>query len=291
MELTDSPQEVIQGLRLYKNPGNKFTCALLHFTADPSGADEESRKSGMEDSRFAREHNLDFSSWAGKAVYAGFNESHVQPVWPDPNFPVLRGWDFGFHHPACVWSQSHGGFWVVGEVMGQDQTLDSFVKDVVLPYQAVLFPEGPSEWKFIDYGDIAGKQITDKSDFTSFAILSNYGIFPIGKKTAIEQGLTLIRQKIVSAELQVHPRCRILVEGFKGGYRYPEPSVAIPDPLFPMKDGFYDHLMDALRYVVVCNYDLYQKKEAPPKKQRTLVDEVMAGRNRGLVDDVFGEWF
>jgi hypothetical protein len=43
---------------------------------------------------------------------------------------------------------------------------------------------------------------------------------------------------------------RMLVEAFRHGYRYPKPTAAHPTVEQPEKDGFYDHVMDATRYLV-----------------------------------------
>jgi hypothetical protein len=179
--------------------------------------------------------------------------------------PVWRGWDFGYHRPAVVYAQAHGGFWLFGEVLGEDETLDQFLNNKVLPYEAALFGDNLKNIKFLDAADPAGKQVSDKSEYTSFAILANKGIFPYARKTGINEGLTIVRQRIADGSLQVHPRCRLLLEGFRGGYRYPEPTPGLPEPLFPAKDGFYEHLMDALRYIAVNAFSVW----APKKKEKT----------------------
>jgi hypothetical protein len=255
-------------MRAWANPANGFNCVLLHFSADPDGPDEDARRQGMADEDYKREHALDFTSFAGKPVYAAFSDKHVKETFFDPKFPVWRGWDFGYHRPAVVYAQVHGGFWLLGEVLGEDMTLDEFLNKLVRPYEYALF--GNEKPKFHDAADPAGRQVSDKSEFTSFAILANNGIFPIARKTEIAEGLTIVRQRIADQSLAVHPRCRLLIEGFKGGYHYPEPTSGTPEPLYPLKDGFYDHLHDALRYIAVNAYSVW--KPRTPKKQDPYED-------------------
>lgn len=277
--LSDMPEEVLPGVRAWRNSGNGFVGVLLHYEADPSGASEEQRKEGLSEDQFKREHGLSFSTWAGKAVYPMFSESSIAPVFPDTErvLPIWRGWDFGFHRPAVVWVQIHGGFWVLGEVLGEDMTLYEFLDRVVLPYQKAVF--GDHNY-FIDAADPAGMQVSDKSEHTSFALLSNRGIFPMQQRAEINKGLTIIRQKMVTGEFKIHPRCRNLIEGLKGGYRYPEPTKGTPEPQFPKKDGYYDHLQDALRYVAVNAVSVYERKEKP-KSEKTREEKIYEKHRKG----------
>lgn len=292
-KLSDQPEEVIEGLRAWRNPGNAFTAVTLHFTADPDGADEEARRAGLSEEAYKREHGLDFTSFAGQPVYRHFDESRHVPyvsrtvpeVHYSPDYPVWRGWDFGYHHPAVVYAQVHGGFWIVGELMGEDMTLEDFYHNVVSPYEDIVFKKA----KFIDVADPAGRQVSDKSQHSSFAILSNYGIHPMWKKTEINEGLTIIRTKLTDGTMKFHPRCRILIEGMKGGYRYPEPTKGKPEPLFPLKDGYYEHTMDALRYIAVHAYTLYvPPPEKKPETHPPFVERVLARQKKQGWDPDFG---
>lgn len=251
---------MVPGVRVWRNPGNAFVGVLLHFTADPEGADEATRRSGMDTNVYNRENNLNFAAFAGKPVYASFTDAHVSELaMPIPDVPVLRSFDLGYHHPAVVYAQLLGDrLWVLGELMGEDVTLDRFLDDFVAPYEAVVFPEGA---KYIDSADPAGRQVNDKSNFNSFAILSNHGVFPLWRRSEINEGLAILRKQLELPDgFLIHPRCRLLIQGFKGGYRYPEDGKQAAQ--FPVKDGYFDHTMDALRYLVVNNMTL----NAPPAK-------------------------
>jgi hypothetical protein len=282
VRLEEYPTEPIAGMKVWRNAKNGFTSALLHFSADPSGPNEDERRKGMDEQAYNREHDLSFDSWAGKPVYPMFQESrHVdEGCFISNDFPVIRCWDFGYHRPAVVYWQAHGGMWVHGELLGQDMTLMEFFESHVAPYEKALF--GDRKPKFIDAADIAGRQMSDKSEHTSFAILSNYGVFPFSKKTEINEGLTIIRHHMNMGTFKVHPRCRILIEGLKGGYRYPEPTPGLPEPMFPQKDGFYDHLMDALRYGAVNVLSVYKPraKKNEAEQYPPLVERLMRKREQ-----------
>jgi len=106
--------------------------------------------------------------------------------------------------------------------------------------------------------DPAGHQKSDKAEFTSIEVLRDLGIYPNSKPSAIDEGLEILRQRMVRRNdglygMIVSPKCKILIDGFKGGYRYPEHKDGMPEKEQPLKDGFYDHLQDCVRYIAV-NY-------------------------------------
>ena len=71
------------------------------------------------------------------------------------------------------------------------------------------------------------------------------------RRSSILQGIELIRRAIKSGDgrskLIISPRCSKLIEALRC-YHYPES--ATPDEL-PLKDGIYDHPIDALRYFFI----------------------------------------
>ena len=49
--------------------------------------------------------------------------------------------------------------------------------------------------------------------------------------------------------------CEILREGFNGGYTLKRPTRLDPAPDQPAKDGYYEHLFDGLRYLLLSAVD------------------------------------
>lgn len=273
--LPEQPVEIAKGIRAWTNR-NGVTAVLLHHSSDPDTASLKDRRLSVpgDEARFLRENELDFSTWAGKAVYPEYDSK----LHEDSNIgyvkdrPVWVGLDFGYHHPAAVFAQIGPEVWVIGEVMGEDMTLERFMHDVFIPYRDRLFP---SDTKWLYAADPAGKQVSDKSEHTSFSLLSNLGIYPMQKKSEINEGLTLIRQRLHLGLLKVHPRCRVLIEGLSGAYRYPEPTAGRPEPAFPLKDGYYDHLQDALRYLAVNSMSLFTPKPQEKPKEKSWVRRIV----------------
>jgi hypothetical protein len=58
----------------------------------------------------------------------------------------------------------------------------------------------------------------------------------------------------------VSPECQIFINGFSGAYEYDENGQ-------PKKDGYYDHLFDALRYIAYMDKSNNAVKEAIWKRK------------------------
>jgi len=193
----------------------------------------------------------------GRPVFPSFStNSHVMKFEYDPTIPVIRGWDFGFNHPCVVWCQvKNEQIRVLHEQMGKKIYLDDFLKGRADPFfEGVLNIEermfGPLA-KYRDFCDPRGSDASDKGK-TSIDILNEYGVKPIFRRTWIEEGVNAIKTSLDrinpatnAPNLIIHPRCQLLIEGFRGGYHREELSEQ------PEKDGYYEHCFDALRYVIV----------------------------------------
>ena len=193
---------------------------------------------------------------AGKAVYGKWNQLQVREcnkAW-NKRYTVIRGWDRGFHYPACVWSYVNGEdqLCLAREVMGEDITRDDFMKHVV-EKSGVWFPNAD----FIDYtpADLGQKESDGKS---WRQVMKIHGMNPKEGKAGRDEVIRrtdAVRKKMKLRQdrkfgMIVDPQCPILIEGFEGGYHYPE-VIDKPEDEKPEKDGYYDHLQDAL--AVVCD--------------------------------------
>lgn len=187
----------------------------------------------------------------GKPVYEGYfdRDVHVRKLQYNPARTVYRSWDFGWRHPAVVWFQldEDGRVLVLKERMGTDIFLDPFADQIL-----AISREDFKGVDFEDFCDPAGHQRTDMSEKSSVEILQSKGVYPKSRKTPIKEGLEIIG-RLMTKVLNKRPMflidesCKILIEGFEGGYHWPENG----DPNSPEKDGYYEHLQDALRYGVV----------------------------------------
>lgn len=247
-------KEIVKGLYMHKNPKNKFLCLSLYWFAHPE-RDEKWKNdmiSALGKEEFSREYELDFSQEKGKKVYPEFSEKNIVKLKPIPELPLIIGWDFGYHHPAIVILQKpeKDRIIVLNEFMGTDILLQDFVKEFI-EFKEKVYPD----YTMRHFCDPAGRFKKDTDAKTSADILRKFKIYPYAKKHRVVEGISIVRHLIKNTgsdgyrNLLVDPNCKILIEGFMGGYVFPETSAGFKE--VPANDGYYEHLQDALRYAVV----------------------------------------
>ncbi len=231
------------------NPKNKFCIARVHYAADPDKSTAEwiaKAKEGISEKSWEREYEISYDTFEGKAVYEGFTEQHIHEFEYSVEQVqyVYRGWDFGYHHPAVVtaFMNESDQMCVRTEVLGANEG----IKDFALRVKQICQSKFPNA-QWLDSCDPAGHQRTDKAEFTSVQVLNSLGIYPTSKASNINEGLEIIRQRLLRRNdgkygMLFHPDCKILIDAFKGGYRYPERKEGVAEQEMPLKDGFYDHL-------------------------------------------------
>jgi hypothetical protein len=183
----------------------------------------------------------------GKPVFGEYDpEKHVDTLHAVPGLPIIRGWDFGYRHPAVCFVQRTptDHIHVLHELFGTDIELRTFAEQVV-EESAKRFPRADFE----DYCDIAGTQKNDRGP-TSWQVLKDYGVYANGRKLGIFQSIERLRyllREMVGGRplLQVHTTCRWLQKALAGGYHIDSKTDS------PAKDGTYDNVVDALRYAVI----------------------------------------
>lgn len=164
---------------------------------------------------------------------------------------LIRGWDFGFNHPAC-------SFRLVDPVgrkncrfsmMGEKIDLDVFAKQV-LETSRRMFPDSQTK----DFGDPRGHDKTASSSSkhasTAFQVLEECGIHAIGERGAreyVESGIKQVRKEFATLingkpELTIDPRNTLIRTSYFGKYVRDEDGI-------PKKDGYYEHVSDADRYI------------------------------------------
>jgi hypothetical protein len=103
--------------------------------------------------------------------------------------------------------------------------------------------------------DPAGAGTNDITGTSAIRELRSLGIITRYRRSSILEGVELIRRTIRAGDgksrLVISPRCERLIEAMRC-YHYPENSATSKMEL-PLKDGLYDHPIDALRYFFI-NY-------------------------------------
>lgn len=194
----------------------------------------------------------------GDPVYTNFKENlngmpwHVGETTFVRGRPVYRDWDFGWHHPAVVWSQNdlEGRWRIHKELMGEKVYIQDFAPKVI-EISNKLFVGA----EFIDYCDPAGKQRSDKNKRSTVQILEDdFRIRPTSRFSWVHDGILIIQGKLNQMtagepNLRINKDgCPIIYNGFLGGYAR---GLATDGKQMtswePIKDGYYEHPMDALR--------------------------------------------
>lgn len=210
----------------------------------------------------------------GKPYYEGYLEAvHKRKCTFNPQLPVDCGWDFGYHHVAFCVTQCDGTHWkILKELMGTDITIQRFASVQVIPFLNEHFPNA----NLRHFGDPAVHQVNDKSEQTSHEILQELGIYVHTKVSTYRERKEIIDGKINMLQnglplLIVDPSCRVINDGFLGGYHFPvrkDGQQATHKFDVPYRDGFYEHLMNSMEYVAVNKFSPLTNKGSRQRRQR-----------------------
>jgi len=220
------------------------------------------RKRNMSPEIFDQEYGAQFTSFAGK-VYP-FDRILDMGHFPyNPNFETYCSLDFGYRMPSALWFQVHtvGGLEhinVIDEFVHQTNIkTDEFAEMVrKKPYMVDRY-----------FGDPAGKQAQGQSGLGDIEVFRRKGItvHSVRDKTSrnIASGVGHVRGFIENAFgqrfLHLDNRCTGLAEDLEG-YRYPEVLEGKDLKPEPIKDGYHDHSMDALRYFFVNRFPIKRRE-------------------------------
>ncbi len=190
-------------------------------------------------------------------VFSEFEPSvHIGEVDFNDNLPIYRTIDFGFVNPfVCLWLQedSDGVVRVVDEYVRTRMTVQAHASEIKM--------RTPSGERRVagTFCDPAGDGVNDVTGTSAVRELRASGVEVKYRASGILEGIELIRQKLRSGDgrskLIISPRCQRLIEAMQC-YHYPDNLQGARE--LPLKDGVYDHPIDALRYFFV-NYKNYFK--------------------------------
>lgn len=181
---------------------------------------------------------------------------HVKAIDYNANLPLYRAIDFGYVNPfVCLWIQvdDEGVVRVIDEYVRSRATVE------VNAEQVKKRTPGGEQRVAATFCDPAGKSVNDITGTGSIRELRDLGIITRYRRSRILEGIELIRRAIRAGDgvsrLIISPRCQRLIEAIQC-YHYPEGGKAASE--LPVKDGLYDHPIDALRYFFV-NYKYSNK--------------------------------
>jgi len=215
-------------------------------------------RAGWESEMLCRKPSLE------NVVFSEFDPAvHVRPVDYNPGLPLYRTLDFGFVNPfVCLWIQvdAAGGIRVIDEYIRSRATID--VHAAEMKRRTACAESGVAA----TFCDPAGAGANDVTGTSVVRELRSLGIPTRYRRSGILEGIELIRRAVRCGDGQSHllisPMCRRLIEAMQC-YHYPDQPAGSAGPAaeLPLKDGLYDHPIDALRYFFV-NYSRQNKAAA-----------------------------
>ena len=192
-------------------------------------------------------------------VFAEFDpDIHISPVEYNPALPMYRTIDFGFVNPfVCLWIQvdGDGKVFVIDEYVKSRMTIDVHAEEIKKR------AAGGEENVVATFCDPAGAGVNDVSGTSAVSRLRALGVNVRYKRSTILEGIELVRRALRRGDgrssFVISPKCGRLIEAMTS-YHYPQ----MGEIELPLKDGIYDHPIDALRYFFVN----YQKAGAGKKR-------------------------
>ena len=184
-------------------------------------------------------------------VFGEFDPAlHVRPMDYDPNLPLYRTLDFGFVNPfVCLWIQvdHEGTVRVIDEYLRNRSTIDAHAAEIKARTPC------REEQVAATFCDPAGAGQNDVTGTSAVRELRSLGIVTKCRRSTILEGIELVRRAIRSGDgrssLVIAPHCSRLIEALQC-YHYPDTGRTALGEL-PLKDGVYDHPIDALRYFFI----------------------------------------
>lgn len=324
-----NPDQLMDGVRFWRTIKN-WAVMEIGYRADPDKRSPEWKAAAMNSmpdmQSFHREFSIDWTSTTGLPFYPIMYKKFIEErsyfirvqETPDVSvLPILRGFDFGFHRPACVFGHqsADGAMHVLREFCPTEIDVYEF-RDAVrfISGEIEVVPEKhkrarawcervandgpwfPKGTKYMNYCGLEAKKIQSMTG--DFGELNDYEVFEGGGI-----GLSIINQRVSagtyilrqlqkefngSPRLFIDPSCLTLIAGMCGGLTFGEGTKATPLDDEIAVHPEYSHVHDALRYLVTgvinvadvsqpLNPGLAAKATAPPPDRRREPPRVSPG--------------
>ncbi len=279
---------ILAGVRVWKNPRNKFTVFRLHYSADPrkdpkteKGAKwfDVTRSSVASESAWQQEYEINFDVSTGRNVFPQFRETyHVGDGGWISGLAVLEGLDFGTHHPCWVWAQYNTMdevFEILECALGFEIDFPTFAEHCTMLRQQ-MFPEA----RYYTYCDRQGSFRNPQGMSLDSPVQHLQKVHNIDSTwadfSAVSEGLDKMRKLMIrqpgndkydfriirTPEREIfrrEPSSRIvtgtqyLIDAMAGGYHYKKSKDGSYTDK-PYGGGYYEHGMDALRMIIINYY-------------------------------------
>jgi hypothetical protein len=207
-----------------------------------SAEEVESARAEMDERTFRQEYEATFETFAGRIFYA-FERANIQPFTVDQPEQILIGMDFNISPMSAVIAVrlSEDRLHIVDEIRMMSSNTQEMVAEIKSRY-----PRS----KITVYPDPAARQRkTSAGGNTDLSILQNAGFVVRAPMShdAVRDGINSVNSRLCDARGQRHlfvdPKCKYTIESLER-HAYKE-GTSQPD-----KDTGYDHMTDAVRYMI-----------------------------------------
>lgn len=194
-------------------------------------------KEEMTEDRFSQEYMADFRKTEG-IVYKEFvRKIHLYTELPKVTITErLLGVDFGYKNPtamALILKDTYGNYWIESEWYKTEQLNDQITETALTfkPNKVYPDPEAPEKVAELRKGGLNCMEVNKGKD-------------------SIKNGINKVRELLKQGRLKINAQCTNIIWEFET-YAYPEKRPDNPEPEIPIKEN--DHLLDAIRYVLMTN--------------------------------------
>jgi hypothetical protein len=203
----------------------------------------EAAKRDLDERTFRQEFLATFETYAGRIYYSFDRGQNVKTLPDDLKTDVIyAGWDFNIDPMSVVIAVRQGDvLYVIDEIRMYSSNTQEAVEEIRQRY-----PKS----KIWAYPDPAARQRkTSAGGSTDLTILQNAGFIVKAPNahTPVRDRINSVNARLCSSNgirnLIISPKCKYTIEGLER-HTYKEGTVQ------PDKDSGYDHMMDALGYMV-----------------------------------------
>jgi hypothetical protein len=218
--------------------------------------------------QYLREYEKQWNTFSGMPVYPNYRgDLHIarRTILPHMGLPMLVGWDFGLTPAAVVCQLQGDSLKVIREYVSKNEGIKTFSPTVMNDLK-MHYPEWePKDYfHFIDPAGFQRAQTdarTCAQEMQESAPIMNLSPGPIDwetRRSSVEEWLMKVKRDCAGLEMDPD-NCPSIIEGFAGGYRYPDSQSDIESAKpRPIKNS-YSHPHDALQYVT---WGAIQKKSS-----------------------------
>ena len=222
----------------------------------------ESARRDLDERTFRQEFLATFETYAGRIYYAFDRKSNVSDIKLEPRDldVIYLGMDFNIDPMSAVIAVRKGDdLHVIDEIRMFSSNTQEAVAEIKSRY--------PKSKVWV-YPDPASRQRkTSAGGLTDLTILQNAGFIvkAPNSHTPVRDRINAVNSRLCDARgikhLFVSPQCKYTIEGLER-HTYKEGSVQ------PDKDSGYDHMMDALGYMVDYLFPVKRERERTSAPQR-----------------------